>query len=200
MARGGHGTSTIVVHGNGGGVSMRYVLYLAVPGAGVYVYMKMKGYGLADIQWVSATRFKEAVIALGKAQDVLDTKIVAFRASAEQTLTAFRTLAERKFGLIEEGVQSTRGELSATRRELAGVDSRVQRLEVCVQLSVPGFFRGDCKLRILNLFTSTGEDRRSRCASCRSRGASCGCKQPACVLESGHESLVYCRCRKVRAT
>ena len=140
MARGGNsGTSTIVVQGNGGGGVMRYALYLSVPGVGVYLYMKMKGYGLADIQWVSATRFQEAVEVLGKAQEVLDTKIVAFRVSAEQALAAFRLVAETKFGRIEGGVQDvdTRVQSVDTRVQsvdtrVQDVDTRVQRLEVCV--------------------------------------------------------------------
>lgn len=130
MARGGNsGTSTIVVQGNGGGGVMRYALYLSVPGVGVYLYMKMKGYGLADIQWVSATRFQEAVEVLGKAQEVLDTKIVAFRVSAEQALAAFRSVAETKFGRIEGGVQDVDTRVQSVDTRVQDVDTRVQRLE-----------------------------------------------------------------------
>jgi hypothetical protein len=83
------GPSTIVVHSSGGGSIVSRFALIAVPGAGVYVYMKYKGYGIADIQWVSASRFAEAVNALGKAQEVLDTKLVSFRTSAEHALTGY---------------------------------------------------------------------------------------------------------------
>ena len=55
------GPSTIVVNGGGGGSALFRVALITVPGAGVYLYMKYMGYGIADLKWVSASRFQDAV-------------------------------------------------------------------------------------------------------------------------------------------
>jgi len=81
--------STIVVHSSGNSSIVSRFALIAVPGVGVYAYIKYKGYSIADIQWVSASRFAEAVNVIGKAQEVLDTKLVSFRASAEHALTGY---------------------------------------------------------------------------------------------------------------
>jgi hypothetical protein len=104
--------STIVVQG-GGGSAFGKIAFVAVPGAGVYVYMKYMGYGVGDLKWVSASRFQEAVAALGKAQDVLDTKLAAFREYSEKTISAFRAVVVNKFGEQQKQIE----------------DGRVQRLE-----------------------------------------------------------------------
>jgi hypothetical protein len=49
------------VNGGGGGSALSRVALITVPGVGVYLYMKYKGYCIADLQWVSASRFQEAV-------------------------------------------------------------------------------------------------------------------------------------------
>ena len=89
MARGGGGgaPSTIVMQGGGGGGAVRGFVMLVLPGAAGYVYLKYMGYDIADLKWVSASRFQEAIASLGKAQEVLDTKLLAFRTSAEQALS-----------------------------------------------------------------------------------------------------------------
>ena len=135
MARGGGGgaPSTIVMQGGGGGGAVRGFVMLVLPGAAGYVYLKYMGYDIADLKWVSASRFQEAIASLGKAQEVLDTKLLAFRTSAEQALTAFRAIVERKFGeqqhQIETQVGAVHVDVQGVRSELAGVDQRVQRLE-----------------------------------------------------------------------
>jgi len=137
LARGGNGASTIVVQaGSSSGSLITRLLFLAVPGAGIWVYMRFKGYALADIKWVSAHRFQEAVASIGKAQEVLEGKLSSFRASAEQALTTFQAMVERQFSeqsgqmeQIEHSVGAAHAEVQGVRGELAGVDSRVQRLE-----------------------------------------------------------------------
>ena len=124
--------STIVVQG-GGGSAFGKIAFVAVPGAGVYVYMKYMGYGVGDLKWVSASRFQEAVAALGKAQDVLDTKLAAFREYSEKTISAFRAVVVNKFGeqqkQIEDGLNEVQRDVQGVRGDLQSVDHRVQRLE-----------------------------------------------------------------------
>ena len=110
----GAGPTTIVVHSAGSSVSSR-VLFIATPTAIFYAYIKYMGYSLADVQWVSASRFNNAVDQLGKAQQVLDTKLVAFRSSAEQALSAFRSVVERQFREQQQQIQD--------------VDARLERME-----------------------------------------------------------------------
>jgi hypothetical protein len=129
----GANPSTIVVQGSSDSSFVGKLVVLGLPGAGVYVYLKYMGYSLADVQWVSSKRFSEAVDVLGKAQEVLDTKIVSFRASAEQALSSFRAIVEQQFRQqqqqIEDQVGAVHGEVQAVRGEVASVDFRVQRLE-----------------------------------------------------------------------
>ena len=128
MARGGS-PSTIVVQGGGGSSTIKGLVLLALPGTAGYLYCRFYGYTISDLKWVSASTFREAYTSLGQKQAELQTKLVAFRSSAEQALESFRAIVERKFGEQQQLTDAVHADVQGVRSELAGVDHRVHRLE-----------------------------------------------------------------------
>jgi len=107
MSRSNQGT---VIVQSGSSWSFSRIIYLILPGAGVYYYMKWKGYSLADLQWVSSTRFSQAVEAMKTAQEALSIKLNDFRTTAHQVPQgrAFLSASHMFLGL---------GTVSRSRRE-----------------------------------------------------------------------------------
>eukprot|EP00960_Hanusia_phi_P037785 753114-Hanusia_phi.AAC.1 len=132
MSRSNQGT---VIVQNGSSWSLSRIIYLILPGAsmkwaGVYYYLKWRGYSLADLQWVSSTRFSQAVEAMKTAQEALSTKLNDFRTTAHQALEQFQEVVEKRFlGIqhqIHDQVGEVQGEVIGVRDNLRTVDQRVQ--------------------------------------------------------------------------
>ncbi|EKX49414.1 hypothetical protein GUITHDRAFT_151542 [Guillardia theta CCMP2712] len=135
MSRSNQGT---VIVQSGSSWSFSRIIYLILPGAGVYYYMKWKGYSLADLQWVSSTRFSQAVEAMKTAQEALSIKLNDFRTTAHQALEQFQEVVEKRFlGIqhqIHDQVGEVQGEVIGVRDNLRTVDQRVQLDETQSQL------------------------------------------------------------------
>mmetsp|Transcript_56086 Transcript_56086/g.114646 ORF Transcript_56086/g.114646 Transcript_56086/m.114646 type:complete len:339 (-) Transcript_56086:32-1048(-) len=136
----GRNQGTVIIS-SGGGSSFTRLVFLAVPGAGLYAYARWKGYAIYDLMPVSSTVFTRAVQAMEAAQQSLDTKVEQFRAAAEHAISSFRAQVESRFlevtdqidtrvGRVEDRVGDVDQRVEVMQGSLNQVDTRVQRMEL----------------------------------------------------------------------